>query len=330
MIHHPVRAAWISSCAIVMFGSSACGSTTLSSPSANPQARTIFHQSVRPIAAHSHNDLVYVSDDVSNVYIFSYPQGRLVDKITGLNGPEGECVDGNADVWVAISGSNEIIEYAHGGSQPIATLSDPGSPVGCAVDPVTGNLAVTNYYPATIEIYPQAQGSPTSYSSSEFGGYFYCTYDGSGDLFADSPHQNGMIAELPYGGSALQPVTLSEDLATSSMQWDGSYISIVGQIPLNAHPDHGGGGAKGPVHLYRVAVSGSGGAIVSESSLESPNGKHVGDLVQYWIAGKTIIGPGFYAQGKEGLLIWRYPEGGHAIQKLPAPWGPWGTTLSPG
>lgn len=324
---HLVRAALIFSCAIVMVGSPGCSGPTASGLSASPQRPSSFHRIIRPNAVHKRTDLVYVSDSLSNVYIYSYPSGELVDKITGLNGPAGECVDRSGDVWVALTGSNEIVEYAHGATEPISTLSDPGSPIGCAVDPVTGNLAVTG---STIEIYPLAQGSPTSYSSSDFEGYYYCTYDGSGNLFAESPHQTGMIAELAYGGSALQPVTLSENVSPSSMQWDGSYISIIGELPSSIHVDHGGGGAKGPVHVYRIAVSGSAGTIVSASSLKSPDGKHVGDLVQYWITGAAIIGPGFYAQGKEGLLTWRYPRGGDAIQKLSAPWGPWGVALSPG
>lgn len=307
-----------------------CGGSSVSGSIPASQIRPMLNQSSRRDASRKGKELVYLSDSESNVYVYSYPQGEFIDKITGLGGPEGECVDGSGDVWVALAGSNEIVEYAHGGTEPIATLSDPGSPVSCAVDPVTGNLAVTNFDPATIEIYPQAQGSPTSYSSSDFGGYYYCTYDNSGNLFADSPRETGMIAELPHGSDTLEAVKLSQNLAPSSMQWDGSYISIIGELPPNAHVDHGGGGAKGPVHVYRIAVSGSAGTIVSDNSLKSPDGKHVGDLVQYWIAGNAIIGPGFYAQGKEGLLTWRYPKGGHAIQKLSAPWGPWGVALSPG
>jgi hypothetical protein len=108
---------------------------------------------------------------------------------------------------------------------------------------------VTNYYPSKVEIYLQAQGSPTSYSSPYFGGYYYCTYDGSGNLFADGGDQTGMIAELPYGGTGLEAIRLNENLVTWSMQWDGSYISIVGRLPADAHSDHGGKG--GPVHSIK-------------------------------------------------------------------------------
>lgn len=53
--------------------------------------------------------------------------------------PMGLCSDVSGKVWiVSDSASPVIIEYAHGGTTPIATLSDPdGQPEGCAVDPST-------------------------------------------------------------------------------------------------------------------------------------------------------------------------------------------------
>lgn len=312
-----------------MFGLSACtGVTGADRTLSSSQPPSTFSEVGRSVASHTHDDLLYVSDSQSNVYIYSYPTGTQVGKISGLDAPQGECVDGIGNVWVTMARSDEVVKYAHGGSIPVSTLSDPGTPTGCAVDPFTGNLAVTNYDPSTIEIYPQAQGSPASYSSPYFGGYYYCTYDGSGNLFADGGDQTGTIAELPYGGAVLESIALSQDLVTLSMQWDGSYISIVGYPRVNAQPDNGGKG-QGPVQLYRVAVSGSSGTVVSENALKSPDGKHVNFAVQYWIAGKTIIGPGYYPQGGEGVLTWHYPKG-HITHKIPARWGPWGVTLSRG
>src|SRR5579863_1388101 len=91
--------------------------------------------------------LLYVSDTVTgDVYVFSYPKGKLVQTLTGFADPAGECVDATGNVFVANTGSSNVLEYAHGGSSPIATLDDSGYfRVGCAVDPVTGNLAVSNF-----------------------------------------------------------------------------------------------------------------------------------------------------------------------------------------
>lgn len=90
-------------------------------------------------------DLLYVGGGgtYGYVHVYSYPQGKLVGKLTGLDLPYGECVDASGDVWIVTNFPNQAIEYAHGGTTPIATLSVPGSNAyGCAVDPASGNLAV--------------------------------------------------------------------------------------------------------------------------------------------------------------------------------------------
>lgn len=94
-----------------------------------------------------HGDLLYVSDtETSNVYVFSYPKGKLVQTLTGFTDPAGECVNKNGDVFITNTGASNILEYAHGGSTVDSTLNDPGYfPTGCSVDPLTGNLAVTNF-----------------------------------------------------------------------------------------------------------------------------------------------------------------------------------------
>ena len=82
-------------------------------------------------------DLLYISDRGTNdVYVYSYPRGKLNGTLTGFNDPDGECVDKTGDVFITNFLSSNIIEYAHGGTSPIATLSDPGYyPADCSVDP---------------------------------------------------------------------------------------------------------------------------------------------------------------------------------------------------
>ena len=76
--------------------------------------------------------------------------------------PQGECSDSHGDVFITDAFGSNIQEFAHGGTTPIANLSDVGEEAsGCAVDSVTGNLAVTNYYPGNVAIYKNAEGTPT-------------------------------------------------------------------------------------------------------------------------------------------------------------------------
>lgn len=92
--------------------------------------------------------LLYVSDYQNDaVYVFSFPAGELTGTLSGFAGPFGECTDTAGNVFIANARPPEVLEYAHGGTSPIATIKDPGQyPYACSVNPTTGNLAVTNEY----------------------------------------------------------------------------------------------------------------------------------------------------------------------------------------
>jgi DNA-binding beta-propeller fold protein YncE len=91
-------------------------------------------------------DLLYISvgrAQYGELRVFSYRTGKRVGSIAGLDAPFGLCADKSGNVFVANFGAQNVLEYAHGGASPIATLTDPGaSPEACASDPNTGNLAV--------------------------------------------------------------------------------------------------------------------------------------------------------------------------------------------
>ncbi len=78
--------------------------------------------------------LAYVSDSGTTglVYVFSYPTGKRVGTLTGFYFPTGECVDKHGDVWVLNMSPEVIVEYAHGGTSPIATLDDPVGGFSCS------------------------------------------------------------------------------------------------------------------------------------------------------------------------------------------------------
>ena len=89
--------------------------------------------------------LLYISDiGAETVDVFTYPKGAMVGALTGFEEPNGECVDAKGNVWIADTYALEIVEYAHGGTKPIAKLSDANYPVSCSIDPTTNDLAATN------------------------------------------------------------------------------------------------------------------------------------------------------------------------------------------
>ena len=269
-------------------------------------------------------DLLYVTDaGKSNVFVFSYPQGKLVGSLTGsFSNPAGECVDVKGDVWITnpdYTGSGFIVEYAHGGSAPIAILQEPGaSPVGCSIDPSSGDLAVANT--SGVAVFQNAQGKPTTYTSSGFSRYYACAYDDSGNLFADG-NATGLIVELPRGGATLEGINLNQSIAPASLQWDGARFAVVTFGHLNQ-----------PRQLYRIQVNGSIGTVTGPTPLKSPGSKSVTSFQQYWVEGKRVIGPDRYRRGGAGapaILTWKYPRGGeplNAIKRLFTE--PWGTAVS--
>src|SRR5579862_4757435 len=76
------------------------------------------------------------------VEVFSYPKGSVVGQLKFQGLPLRLCSDRSGDVFIPVltsrSNNNFIYEYAHGGTEPIAILTDSGVPFGCAVDPTTG------------------------------------------------------------------------------------------------------------------------------------------------------------------------------------------------
>ena len=132
----------------IMFAAAALAGCSGAAPSGGPG---LLPQRVAASApAPAGGALLYVTDTVtSDVYVFSYPKGKLKQTLTGFTDPAGECADAQGNVFISNTGGSNIVEYAHGGTTPIATLKDPGFfPIGCSVNPLTGDLAVTNFPPA--------------------------------------------------------------------------------------------------------------------------------------------------------------------------------------
>jgi hypothetical protein len=128
-----------------------CGGSQppIGAPGAMPQSRAVATHADRgkswmlPEAKKS--DLLYVTNGDYGVLVYAYPRVRLVGTLSGFEGLDGLCADKAGDIFIPSAGLAEIFEYAHGGTSPIATLSDQdGEAHACSVDPTTGNLAVTN------------------------------------------------------------------------------------------------------------------------------------------------------------------------------------------
>jgi hypothetical protein len=265
-------------------------------------------------AAKSAN-LLYVSDSsTSDVYAYSLPQGQLMGTLTGFNEPVGLCVDRSNDVFVANYAASNIVEYAHGGTSPINTLTDPsGYPWGCSVDPTTGNLAVTNILgfgsgSSNILVYPGASGNPAQYADPSTAEFRFCGYDNQGNLFASGLEGSiYRLEELAIGSSSLTQLTLDQNVGfPGGVQWDGRFLAV----------------GDDSNHVYRFIVNGGHAYEVGLTLLNGNLG-----VSQFWIQGKRVIAPDYF----EGTVLgYRYPAGGSPVWGITGLSYPLGATVSKG
>jgi hypothetical protein len=260
------------------------------------------------------SELLYVSAGIparNKLYVFTYPDAAFVGAIAVPNRPLGLCTDNNGNVFVTTIVSNSatsyVYEYAHGGSQPIATLPNPGEGNGCAVDPSTGNLAVTNWSSGSesgvgdVAIYQNASGTPSTYATPSISAYLWCAYDDEGNLFVDGingSHAQSM-AELPSGASSLEKVKLSASITPSSLQWLNGNLIVANDASIS-----------GPELLYRVKFSGTKGTVIGSTALKSRD-KMNSFGGQFVVSGAHVAGPSY---PRRFVSIWSYPKGGKALK----------------
>jgi hypothetical protein len=263
----------------------------------------------------SSEDLLYVSDGVSNVYVYTYPQGQLVGTLADLTRPSGECVDTAGDVFILAlpykySVKATIYEYAHGGTTPIATLTYPAEAFGCAVDPATGNLAVSGgarKFPGGVAIYKHASGKPKMYTWSQTF-FFDCGYDDKSNLLLTAPGNGNTasLVRLDKGGN-FEILKVSATLYYSfhptvlpSVQWDGKHLTVSSAPRQNS---------KYPRTVYRFRIKGDDALVKGTTELTTPHNKFSGET---WIQGSAIIGAyATYSRPAHwGLGSWGYPTGG--------------------
>lgn len=273
--------------------------------------------------------LLYVSDSGTfDVYAYSYPKGTLEGTLTGFDNPQGECVDSAGDVFVTNSFKGQILEYAHGGTTPIATLSDPNQyPIDCAVDPTTGNLAVSNYFaktggPGSVAIYQGAQGTPVYYAESNVNYEYYLGYDSAGNLYVDGLDSENAFhfAEISHGATAFSDITVHQSIGfPGGVLWDGKNVAL-GDQDANV--------------VYRLKIAGTSATVSGTTPLSGATYAE-----QFWLTrfvnrakhsrATRLIVPNYFTGGAD-VGTWTYPAGGSPTKTITmtAYNTPVGTTLS--
>jgi hypothetical protein len=285
----------------------ACGGPSLQGPLAVSSAAS--RSWIAPNA--KAQDLLYISDLGANaVDVYSYPDLKLVGSLHGFGSVAGLCSDTAGTVFV-VDEAGPVEVYAHGGSTPIRSLATSGAPYGCAVDPTTGNLALTqlsSYLYSAVWIYPKAKGAPAKYNDEQIDSTYFCGYDPNGNLIVDGWNRSAQIilVELPKHGKSLRIVNFGDGKSGTTpggVQWDGTYVAVAD---------------KGSGAIYRTS---EGGKVAQTVKLTDG-----ANVLQFWIAGSTLIGPNAQSPGTVGF--WRYPAGGAPTKTLKGFYYPFGATLS--
>jgi hypothetical protein len=244
------------------------------------------------------DDLLYVATG-DNVYVLSYPHGKLV----GTLDIEGNnlCSDNHGDVF--IPNGYDVLEYVHGGDSPIQTLNAGDIALGCAVDPTTGNLAVTNEASGAGElaIFPNAKEPSAWYRDPEIYTYGLCGYDDKGNLFLDGSGSGNFLAELPYGSSTFRNYPLNDSFDVyGSVEWDGKHISLSNPTTRQ---------------VYRLKLSKSSLKVTGTTKIDGWQNNYSGHwpYIQTWLQRGTFIAQ---SSDRAELGLWRYPEGGNASKVI--------------
>ena len=178
-----------------------------------------------------------------------------------------------------------LYEYKPGAGTPEKTIKlDAVRPFGCAVDPKTGDLAfsttslgVTGGY---IDIM-MPDGSGKIYYDYNISNYYYCGFDGSGDLFVDGQGDGTemYLAEIKAGSSGYPTnLTLSKNVSLSGMgqiQWDGTDITLE-DLTSGA--------------IYRLQIDGTKANIVGTTRL----GKWYDATLSWMDRGMVLVRPAAY------------------------------------
>jgi hypothetical protein len=275
-----------------------------------------------PLAKRVH-PLLYSSDALTNevyVYAVNGKNDTPLGELTGFDEPYGMCADKSGNVYITNMQGNDILEYAHGGTTAIKTLSDSyGNPGGCSVNPKTGDLAVTNFLGGgsgygSLVIYSGGSGSGTLINIGTYQVVYAPVYDSKGNLFFETmndSNQQATVYELPNGGSSVVPLALPSGItihSPSGVTWDGKDVGITDE-------EYESGNDEG---VYRLAVSGSSAKLVGQASYSDDCYYTFSIVVQPIVYKDRFIGGNFYCYYANNFRLdyWNYKTGGSPIRYI--------------
>lgn len=278
--------------------------------------------------------LVYASDyTLGTVDIYDYAKPtKIVGQITGFNAPYGQCVNKAGDVYVVDFGTGGIYEYSHGATNYFNYAADGyGYPIGCAVNPTNGDVAVANF-----EGYNYTTGGVVVFKGGLSGTQKYYTqanlyfawppgYDRYGNLFVegyDESEYYTAFGELPHGGKSF------EILAGVSI---GYPAGVQGRGDTVLAADQGYNGTL-TTAIYNVAASGSTAYVTRTTVLTDDcfgTSDDMDSAQPFTYKGTVVAGNGWCL---DRFGYWSLANGGNPMKTIPAaiaPYDAYGASVSP-
>jgi hypothetical protein len=257
--------------------------------------------------------LFFVSDARADaVDAFTMPDLNFKGKITGLKQPQGECSDTHGNIYVANTRGFQVLEYSRSGNYLNTYPDKYGYPVGCAVNPLNGDLAVTNirgfhHTRGAVLVYASPSSIPTVLTNRRQYYYYFDGYDIHGDLWVDGRTLLKRYILSRCGASSCSTIKLSggKIYFPGAVQWDKKEYSWVLFDQLCA--------GKAGACSYSVSAS---GVLGQATNYENFTGGPVCDLVQGVVAayGMKYTAGSDYGSVKcvyTGTVSrWKYPAGG--------------------
>ena len=255
--------------------------------------------------------ILFISDPgTDDVYMYSLPKMTLKGTLGGFSEPQGMCSGTKGNVFVANTGTEQVLELSRTGSIVNTYADTYGYPVGCAYDPATGNLAVTDVFgfsgAGQVLVYSSPSATPTVLTNSSQYFYYFAGYGPNSVLWVSGRDSYGTYMVSACGASSCDTVTLSGGTIyfPGAVQWDHvrSNWVLFDQLCGDAEA----------ACSYPVSDS---GALGPPTTYLNYKGGNVCDMVQGVIAGDRlnfVVGGDYESCGavKNSVGRWAYPSGG--------------------
>lgn len=273
--------------------------------------------------------LLYLSDGARGaVLVYNYDTGKQVGMLTGFNSPAGQCVDRKGDVWITDSEARSLVEYSHGATTPIRTLTTAGRPTACAVAP-NGSLAAAENpgfedAPNAVDVWSArpngaAVTNPADFALPNCASIAPPGYDDHDNLYLEcSIADLTNLYEIPIGARSARRVSFNRSIAIAGgVMWDGKYLTLADR---DFH-------FRRSTALYRAAESASGAlALAGTTELTDACGGGSSDVLAPYVVGNantpannvqgsTVIGDNRACGG--AFDYWSYPNDKDQARKLP-------------